>query len=235
MGGADFAVWPTLRSTPRVQRLPILAFLTIACAPALTNYQLGETEFAAGNAEAAEKHWKDALDDPADADRAEAQLVELWLGRAEELESYAGHRALTLYEDILTLDPGSIPARLGSARILETEGRMHEAVEVLTDPACENCGRQLGEVFEHRAAKALAEKRYEDAAKDLGQALRMNPTAAVYIDLAELATAGRIGGMRDAVDNMARAHPLLGNETVLQQRWWVQRTAVAIETARARH
>lgn len=206
-----------------------------ACAPALSNYQLGVDALDAGDEELAETHFVAALNDEADAQRAQEQLDELWLAQARAYEYDKPERAADEYRRILIRDPGAKHARMRLGALLETSGDIDAAIYNLSqDPACRQCAAQAAALQSQRGNQRIKAGDFAGAHEDFSAAVAAAPAPHDYLSLVLCFTRGQIGTAEQAAEHLNAAYPLIAGNAQLQDRWARTRVELVRVAAAAR-
>lgn len=174
----------------------------------------------AGSFEDAEVYYKEAIAKGGDeGDVAKAELLELNLLLAQDLHKKKPKQAETHYRNAVELDPDSEDAREGLARLLMTQYRHDEALEVaqvgVQRGTCKGCSRLLAVLLTSRADNRMANGDAAGAQADYSAAMKIIPDANVGLALvsAHLAQKSHAG----AADALRASVEMIGHDDVGQR------------------
>jgi Tfp pilus assembly protein PilF len=197
----------------------LLAVPAAGCVSALDQARTSWDD-GAGSYEDAEVYYKEAIaKGGADADVARAELLELNVLLAQDLHKKKPKQAELHYRNVLELDPDHEVAREGLARLLMTQYRHDEALEVVQAgvkrKTCRGCGRLLAVLLTSRADNRLASGDAPGAEADYAAAMEIIPDSNTALALVGARVAQK--NHKGAAEGLATAAELIGRDDVGQR------------------
>jgi tetratricopeptide (TPR) repeat protein len=174
-----------------------------------------------GEGARAELLYRQAMKEPKHAKTARAELVEVFVEAAREVEKKDPVRAEKSYRSALQLDPTHDGALTGLTRLLMDMRRHDDALEIVeagnATGRCAACGRLTAVVLLRRAEVRLGQKRWTAAREDFERALEVMPDSRTA--LAIVKTHAAVGNEQPAAEALARAAKLVreGDTDALRQ------------------
>lgn len=200
----------------------------VACASSLDRARVARN---AGDDAKAEQYFRKSMaSDAQDKGAAQKELAGLKFAQAQAKAKPDPAGAEKLVRESLTLAPGDEKAVDLLGRVIASQGRLDEAIDVLAagDQACEMCKRYLSVLLLERAGVREAAKEWETARGDYARALELVPDATTALAVARCSEqVGDLEGMTKAIE---RAVPLIGAKDSASQadfRAFRERTVLA--------
>lgn len=174
----------------------------------------------AGSYEDAETYYKQTIaKGGTDADIARAELLELNVLLAQDLHKKKPKQAELHYRNVLELDPDNEEAREGLARLLMTQYRHDEALEVVQEgvkrKTCRGCGRLLAVLLTSRADNRMTAGDAAGAEADYAAAMEIIPDSTTALALVRARLAQK--NYKAAAEGLSAAVELIGPADVGQR------------------
>jgi tetratricopeptide (TPR) repeat protein len=199
--------------------LLLMAVPAAGCVSALDQARTAWDD-GAGSYEDAEVYYKEAIaKGGADADVARDELLELNVLLAQDLHKKKPKQAEVHYRNVLELDPDHEDAREGLARLLMTQYRHDEALEVaqvgVQRKTCRGCGRLTAVLLTSRADNRMASGDAAGAEADYTAAMAIIPDSNTALALVGARVAQK--NVKCAAESLSTAAELIGRDDVGQR------------------
>lgn len=186
----------------------------------------GQGDFAA-----AEVAYAEALVQRRFETQARAELLDLYLTQAD-VETRLGHqdRANELYQSALRIEPQSVEAMVGRARVLLSLNQFDQGlstIDMAIGYGCTTCATIKAALLEGRGDLRLAAERWQDAEGDYLRAFALVSKPSTMMAIVRARYAQR--KLDEAIDGLMQARELIEpHQTELQSRYLQLRRAIVL-------
>lgn len=213
-----------------VLALALLAAPAVGCSSSLETARIAWDD-GEGDFEDAEDWYKAAIDEGGEeGEIAREELHDLNLLLAQDLHKTKGKEAETHYRNALDLKPDSAQAREGLAKLLLSQYRFDEALQIAQEGAkrgtCKGCNRLVAVMMIQRADARYREGDYAGAEADYAAGLAVIPDANVTLGLARARIA--LQNLSGATEALAEAAAHIGRDDMQQRQQFLELRRAAV-------